>query len=253
MTASVRRTQLDQDLLKKIAAKVGKPIQYIREQTSKRAAKLSVTSEAAQVLWAKELGLGTGFALRRLPPHVHQQVQTALPGSSGRTTRHPAGSPTKRAQKVSPAAQVRAATDFLLSDDELRGRCRDLLARPKHLDRVLREATTILENRIKNLSELTGAINPEPLVNRALNPDLGKAILLISTEPTEQAGFHAICRGIVLAFRHRAHHQLDDKVTPEHALKLCAFIDVLLDILGKATRRVSEAVQENPRQRPLSR
>lgn len=229
------KARLDQALLKKIASKIRKPLQYVREQTSRRASRLSITSEAAQVLWAKELGIGTGVALRRLAPHVQDQVQGALPTAFARPRAHVKTS--GRARRPAPADPIGMATEYLLADQELRDRCQDLLKRRRHFDRVLREATTVLENRIKSLSGLTGAINPEPLVNRALNADLNQTILQISTEPNEQAGFHSICRGIVLAFRHRAHHQLDDKVTRQDALKFCGFIDVLLDILRKAKRR----------------
>jgi Protein of unknown function (Hypoth_ymh) len=173
--------------------------------------------------------------LRRLPPHIQEQVRTVV-AAGGRPVRQRPDRAPRRTPKASSASQVRALTEYLLSDDELRGRCGDLLARPKHLDRVLREATTLLENRIRQLSGL-GGLNPEALVNRALNADLSQAVLQVSAEANEQAGFHSICRGMVLAFRHRAHHQLDDKVTPEQALRICAFVDALLDILRKATRR----------------
>ena len=229
------KARLDQALLKKIAEKTGKSLQYVREQTSRRASRLSITSEAAQVLWAKELEIGTGYALRRLDPHIQEQVQASLPSVFARADRRE--TKTRRSRDLPRSDSVGMAAEYLLSDRELRDRCQDLLKRRRHSDRVLREATTVLEDRIKKLSGLTGNINPEPLVNQALNPDLAKAVLQVSKEANEQAGFHSICRGIVLAFRHKAHHQLDDKVTREDALKFCGFVDVLLEILGKATRR----------------
>jgi len=227
--------RLNAALLDKIALKAHKPLKYIREQISKRAARLGISSEAASVLWAKQLGLGTGVALRKLPPHVQDQVRNALPSIfivdqphlRSRTKRIQA----TRSRRVDPLS---LAIDYLLSDKELKDRCSDLLRKHRHLDRVLREATTILESRIKSLAGITVSINPEALVNTALNPDPSKAIFLVSKDASEQAGFHSICRGIVLAFRHPAHHQINEKVTREDALKICAFIDVLLAILEEA-------------------
>ncbi len=235
------KARLDQGLLDRMADRIKKTPQYVREQTSRRASRLGIASEAAQVLWAKELGIGTAGALRRLPPHMQDQVQNALPSAfasqaSARLSPRPARSAVNPA-KAPASNQIGMATDYLLADDVLRDRCQDLLKKRRHHDRVLREATTVLESRIKRLAELKGSILPEHLVNTALNGDPTKAILLMSDEPNEQAGFHSICRGIVLAFRHRAHHNIDDGITPQDALKFCGFIDVLLGFVGKAKRR----------------
>ncbi len=235
--AGQRKTRLDPNLLSKIAENTGKPQKYIREQISKRASRLSITSEAAQVLWAKELGIGTAIAFRRLDPHIQEQVQAALPSvfaSDSAVNRRDRQPKTKRKSVADP---IGLAIDYLLIDDELKSRCKDLLKRRRHFDTVFREATTVLEDRIRTLSGL-GRENPEKLVNNALNPDPNKAILVISNEPYEQQGFHSICRGIVLAFRHKAHHHLDDKISREDALKFCAFIDVLLDIIGQSKKVV---------------
>lgn len=228
---------LNHSLLKKIAQRVRKPEKYVREQISKRAARFSIASPAAQVLWAKELNIGTGVAFRSLPPHVQDQVQSALPtafvSESGGSSSRPKS---KARHSVRSADPISLAVDYLLTDGELKSRCTDLLKKRHHLDRAFREATTVLENRIKQRAGMKGR-NPEQLVNLALNPDPMKAILIVSSEPSEQTGFHSICKGIVLTFRHRAHHELDDNATREDALKFCAFVDVVLGILAKARVR----------------
>ena len=230
---------IDTILLSKIAEKIGKKKKYVQEQISKRATRFSIASPAAQILWAKELGIGTGVALRSLPPHVQEQVQSALPTTfvkekSERTKgnkykNHP------RAKAIDP---ISLAVDYLLTDPELKSRCSDLIKKKQHLDRAFREATTVLETRIKRLSKMKGR-NPEQLVNLAINPDPAKAILIMSSEPSEQAGFHSICKGIVLAFRNRAHHDIDDNASREVALKFCAFVDVVLSFLAKAQVRAT--------------
>lgn len=230
------RTRLDHQLLEKIAERIDKPPQYVREQISKRASRRSIASEAAQVLWAKELGIGTASALRKLPPHMQEQVRDALPTVFAERVRvrRPAKA---KAGKVRTGSPLSLAVDYLITDEELKSRCKDLLTRRRHFDRVVREATTVLETRIKKLSGLKQRMQPEALINTVLNPEPSKAILVVSSDKGEQAGVHSICRGVILAFRNPAHHEIDDKVSREDALRFCGFIDVLLRIVGQATVR----------------
>src|ERR1700722_12550512 len=152
--------RLDPDLLQKMSEKKGKSIKYIREQVSKRAGKLSVSSLAAQLSWAKELRIGTAHALRRAGAGVSAEMRTvsatvrAMPASPRQPTR------SSSRQKSRPLS---AAVDFLIEDDELRGRCRNLILARSYHDRVLREATTVLEDRIKKLSGITN-VTAAPLI-----------------------------------------------------------------------------------------
>jgi len=223
--------RLNIPLLEKMARRRKKPIKYVRELISKRASRLSIASEAAQVLIAKDLGISTATLLRKLPSNVQEQIHRASnpPPAPGEKSRGGVST-----QKRKPRDPLGAALESLLSDHELRGRCSDLLRKQKHSDRALREATTVLENRIRSYCPNHDNLNPEPLINTVLNADLNKAFILVSKNPNEQTGFHSICRGIVLAFRNKAHHRLDDKVSRESAIKFCSFIDVLLDILRNA-------------------
>ncbi len=225
---------IDPALLDKIADKIGKRKKYVREQISKRATRFSIASTAAQILWAKELGIGTAVALRSLPPHIQEQVQSRLPTSFVKEKiERPKGSKHKNQPRAKAMDPISVAVDNLLTDPELKSRCSDLIKKKQHLDRAFREATTVLESRIKRLANIKGR-NPGQLVNLAINPDPTKAILILSSEPSEQEGFHSICKGIVLAFRNRAHHDIDDKTTREDALKFCAFVDVVLNFLSNA-------------------
>jgi len=230
-------TRLDQGLLGKIAEKTRKPIKYVREQTSRRASRSGIASEAALVLWAMDLRIGITRVLARLEPHIQAQVHSAQ--SSKPTSERPR--PRASSEQTPDIHQLQdpfpEAIDLLLRDEQLRGRCGDLLRKKKYLDRPMREATTILESRIRQLAGITDNRKPEDLVNSALNPDPTKAILVLGTVPSDQAGLHSLCKGVVLAYRHRAHHRLSEDVGREEALKFCGFVDLLLALLAKTTKR----------------
>lgn len=219
-----------------MAHRTDKSPKYVREQISRRASRLGVTAEAAQVIWARELGIGTAAVLRRLEPHVQQQVRAAyLSVDSITGGRSPARAEPPKAPV--PGDPVLVAAEYLLTDARLKSRCIDLLRRKKHLDRVVREATTVLEDRIRQLADITAPLKPEELINTALNPDPNRAVLVFGSDPSEQQGFHSVCRGIVLAFRHKVHHRLSDEVTRHDALKFCAFVDMLLGLLATTKKR----------------
>lgn len=221
--------KLDPDLLTKIASKTGKPKQYLREQISRRASRGTVSSLAAQILWAKEMGIGTALALNRADPSIRDEVRESRPTTTVRVrqSRSIIGN-THRHKRPT----VAAAIDFVLEDAELRGRCRDLLLAKKHYDRVVREATTVLDDRLKTRTGIAH-MNPAALVGKVLSPDPAKAVIVVSADKDEQQGFFNICSGVMLAFRNKAHHSLSNTFAQTDALKFCAFIDALLAVIGK--------------------
>lgn len=125
------------------------------------------------------------------------------------------------------------AIDYLIQDRDLHDRCKDLLMAPRNFDRAVREATTVFDDRLKNISGISN-MRPLDLVGKALNPDPEKAIVVVSTSRAEQKGFFSICHGLILAFRDPTHHKLSDKFTREDALKFSGFVDTILAALGKA-------------------
>lgn len=232
------QTRLNPKLLAKIADRTGKSAKYVREQISKRAARAGIVSEAAQVLWAQELGIGSGTAHRNLAPHIQEQV---LAGRRKLAAPARAGSEgTESAARV-PRQQsaLSAAIEYLLTDPELRTRCSDLLRAQKSFDRVFREATVVLDARLKQLSGIKEKMNPGDLVARVLHPK--RAILVVSEHEDEQQGFFELCKGMMAAFRNPVHHTLNDQLTREDALRFCGFTDSLLGILGKARVVTPEA------------
>ncbi len=225
------KKRLDPELLDKMVKKTRKSKQYLREQVSKRASRSAVSSLAAQLLWARELGLGIAFALNRADPGVRDEVRSApaaaAPASTNRTAKHQ-----PRAVKRGKEQNLGATIDFLLQDSELRGRCRDLLLARKHYDRVVREATTVFDDRLKKVSGISG-MPPAALVGKALSPDPSKAVIVVSAEKDDQEGFFYVCKGLMQTFRNKAHHTLSSAFTQAEALKFCGFIDTILAVIGK--------------------
>ena len=224
---------LDPDLLDKLEKKTRKSKQYLREQISRKAGKWGISSAAAQVVWAKEVGIGITHALNKLPAEMREEVRSTQKGQSTSTRAYSGNVATKHGRARKSRGLTVTTINALLQDQILRGRCKDLLRARKHFDRVFREATTVLDDRLKTKSTIKN-MNPVNLVGKVLNPDPKQAIIEVSQDADEQRGFHAICQGVMLAFRNRAHHSLSDKFTREDALKFCGFIDAILGTIEQA-------------------
>jgi uncharacterized protein (TIGR02391 family) len=225
------KKKLDPDLLAKMASRAQKSEQYLREQVSRRAGRLGVSSLAAQLLWARELGLGITAALNRADSSVRDEVRSGPAGSPSVTHSSPKRQtgPTQRRKETNLGA---ATINFLLEDAELKDRCRDLILAKKHYDRVLREATTVLDDRLKKVSGIFN-LNPSPLVGKALSPDPAKAVIVVSAEKDEQEGFFYICKGVMQAFRNKTHHNLSGAFTQADAFKFCGFVDTILAVIAE--------------------
>ncbi len=126
----------------------------------------------------------------------------------------------------------------IIKDNELKERCIDLLSAQENFDRVIREATTILEHRIRNLADPDLTEVGVKLVNTVLHNTRG--LLVIDGTPSEQEGFYQLYRGTMLSFRGETHHKLSDQFSREDAMKILAFIDILLDILNETKVRESK-------------
>lgn len=122
-----------------------------------------------------------------------------------------------------------------INDNDLRNRCADLLSAPNNYDRVIREATTVLENRIRNKCphDILSRVLPNSsdqsgstLVNKLFNPS--NTILSISNKKINQAGFHSLLIGIFSYLRNPYHHSLDPSTEWSWAWSTVGFIDRLL-------------------------
>jgi uncharacterized protein (TIGR02391 family) len=232
----MKNTKLDAGLLDKIVKASGKSKQYIREQISRRAGRRGVSSLGAQLLWARDLSIGTAHALNRASQSAQEEFRNAV--RLGLPTQKPSVTANAPNRRTAVAAKSRrqglnaAIVNLVILDSELRARCRDLILARGHYDRALREATTVLEDRIKKLSDITN-LTSVPLLGKALNPEPLKAVVVVSNEKEDQSGFFYICMGIMQAFRNKTHHNLSDAFTQVDALKFCGFIDTVLAVLAK--------------------
>src|SRR5260370_25515214 len=227
------KLHLNSDLLERLAKKTAKSKQYIREQISRKAGRQGISSIAAQIAWAKEQRIGVAHALNKLPAEVREEVRSAQKGRVAPVSVRTMNPKPTRPKAGKPRAMTAATINSLLQDETLRERCKDLLRARKHFDRVFREATTVLDYRLKTKSGIKN-MNPPNLGSKVLNQYPKKAIIEISPDAGEQQGFHAICQGVMLAFRNKAHHSLSDKFTREDALKVCGFIDTILGRIEQA-------------------
>ena len=194
-----------------------------------------VSSEAYFLYWLQRENIGAQTYKRSLSSEIQNEARSITqPAQSSIDSKI-----TNPRQSISNLTGSSRYIDLLeiIQDPELKDRCSDLIKRPRNHDRVFREATTVLEHRIKSLSNITQRLNPQPLISKAISPDPTRAILVVSSEPSEQEGFYKICSGIEATFRNRTHHEISDKMTRYDAIKFCSFIDSLLQILGDAEVR----------------
>jgi Protein of unknown function (Hypoth_ymh) len=122
----------------------------------------------------------------------------------------------------------------LIRDAELKSRCSDLLSASGHFDRVINQATQVLEKRIRQkIPELVNDVGVV-LIGKAINGELSKTRIRFPDNSSEQDGFANIFRGLIGAFRDPSHHRFLENVTREQALQICAFIDNMLAALESA-------------------
>jgi hypothetical protein len=129
---------------------------------------------------------------------------------------------------------------LIINDQVLKDRCLDLLQSPGKFDRVVREATLILEDRLRTRvshDRLTALIpesakqTAENLVNSLLSPNT--TVLSVSTDQKERAAFHRIMLGVFAYLRNPFHHQINDTIDWSWSWSIIGFIDHLLNEIEK--------------------
>lgn len=201
--------------------------------------KLGVHSEAALVILAKQNKISTGNYEKKLSAEVRSEIRQNLANKEVRKQiqTYPERTEPKRNQvDISDRILIKASIDYLFKDTELKDRCSDLLTAKNNFDRAINQATLILEDRIRKKAPPPTRMVGVALSNYAFNPDLNRTILKVSDNADEQDGFCNIIRGIMLAFRNITHHHVVNKFSREYALSVCAFIDVLLQVVNESNK-----------------
>lgn len=125
-----------------------------------------------------------------------------------------------------------------IEDTELQKRCGDILLESSQaFDRVINQATQILEDRIKKKSGLNKTtLIGLPLVSKAIHAKLDMTILKFSDNPDIQEKYSSLFKGIIGVYRNSTHHGLDYECSREEALKFCAYVDLLLKEVEKSNK-----------------
>ncbi len=137
-----------------------------------------------------------------------------------------------RLRKQLAVAETNITT--LINDNELRRRCLELLSADSDYDRAIREASVILEDRVRNAlgNDGKGLIGSD-LMNKAFRKD--NPFFRLSDHPNEQQGAQFLYSGMMGFFRNKVGHQVIDTYTQADAIRFVAWVDLLLQMVAKAS------------------
>lgn len=151
--------------------------------------------------------------------------------------------PTAPQAKIDPPATLVAPIrigSIEIRDPELRERCLDLLAQFEseganhRLDTVLNEATRILEDRLRSLSNAADGVSGLDLVSFALGDSDPK--LILSDITADQKAAHLLFRGVFGFVRNSVHHRLISDLQPQRVMQVLGMVDYLIFLAESAAR-----------------
>lgn len=123
----------------------------------------------------------------------------------------------------------------LIRDPELRRRCVDLLTAEGDHDRAVLQACIVLETRVRAAIGAPDDVIGTALMERAFSAK--SPLLRLSRSEAEQLGALQMYRGVMAYYRNPTGHRLHDDFDRDDALRIVAWIDHLLVLMGRTGGR----------------
>lgn len=221
------RHLLDDKLVNKLAKKLRKEPESISKMVSATARKHALPAQGALVVLAQRNGIGTATFQRKLDAQTNSRIQTELTSSSlapRQVGRKQQSGPRPR-RGADEKAIWTGAIHALVQDPMLQERCGDLLRGRSSFDRVINQATQVLEHRTRQKFDPKSRLTGENLVGFAFKDEIAKSPLVVSGGDSDhQRGFTQILRGMVPAFRTL---RIITSLIPLLGKTPCAFVGLL--------------------------
>jgi hypothetical protein len=144
-------------------------------------------------------------------------------------------------------SKIRAGLDSRVTDRELYTRTKKIIETGQ-MDAALREASVILEERLRNMHPESKSLYGHKLIEKTLHPESG--YIKLSENLSEREGIYLLTSGLFKWFRNPViHHSMD--ISPEEALETLKFFNLMLRILKKKgkiadpTSNTSDVISES--------
>lgn len=128
-----------------------------------------------------------------------------------------------------------------IKDETLSRRCLDLLSAPGSFDRVINQATQVLEDRLRTKLPFEKLCDIIPEAKNQIGENLAHKLLappnppiIVSDKPEERSAFHKMVVGIISYLRNPSHHSLNEDTEWSLAWSVVGIVDSLLSELDNS-------------------
>ncbi len=137
----------------------------------------------------------------------------------------------KEALEMLTTLEGLTTTEFVeaLHAKSLRARCQAMVINTGSADTLVREAVTVLEDRLRE--SVDPPVDRRDLPAKVLHPKSG--VMSIFSERARQEDFFYLVRGVLGFYGTPVHHGLQEDLPPETARRVVALIDEILEMLSR--------------------